>query len=130
MLIAAQNAITITSISRIIDQRKRPDSPARPKLDDHRRDEHAAEHEDVAVGEVDQLEDAVDERVAERDEAVDRAVREADQEQAVELGRRLDQVDAEPDDEQPTTSSAAERRHHDTAAGGRRGSGTVGGAPA
>ena len=29
----AQNAITITSISRIIGQRKRPDSPARPKLE-------------------------------------------------------------------------------------------------
>ena len=33
--------------------------------------EHAAEHEHVAVREVDQLEDAVDERVAERDQRVD-----------------------------------------------------------
>ena len=55
--------------------------------DRHRRDEHPAEHEDVAVGEVDQLEDAVDERVAERDEPVDGAVREPDQEEAVELRR-------------------------------------------
>jgi hypothetical protein len=28
----AQNAITITSISRIMAQRRRPESPARPKL--------------------------------------------------------------------------------------------------
>ena len=34
------------------------------------------EREHVAVGEVDQLQDAVDERVAERDDAVDRAARE------------------------------------------------------
>ena len=34
-----------------------------------------AEHEDVAVGEVDQLDDPVDHRVAERDERVDRADR-------------------------------------------------------
>ncbi len=38
---------------------------------DRRRD-HPADHEHVAVGEVDQLEDAVDERVAEGDERVER----------------------------------------------------------
>ena len=40
------------------------------------RDERA-DHEHVAVGEVDQLDDAVDERVAERDQRPDRAVGEA-----------------------------------------------------
>ena len=41
-------------------------------------DEQPAEREDVAVGEVDQLQDPVDERVAERDEPVHGAVRQAD----------------------------------------------------
>ena len=41
--------------------------------DDHRARDEAGEREDVAVREVDQLQDAVDERVAERDETVDRA---------------------------------------------------------
>src|SRR4029079_11290071 len=36
-----------------------------------------ADHEDLAVGEVDQLDDSVDERVAERDERPDRPVRQA-----------------------------------------------------
>ena len=49
------------------------------------------EHEHVAVREVDQLEDAVDERVAERDERVERAVRDADEEHAEELLRCLDE---------------------------------------
>ncbi len=47
--------------------------------EEHRRGEQPAEHEHVAVREVDQLEDPVDERVAERDERVERAVREADE---------------------------------------------------
>ena len=41
---------------------------------------NAAEHEHVAVGEVDQLEDAVDHRVPERDQGVEGADREPDQE--------------------------------------------------
>src|ERR687887_1290336 len=45
----------------------------------HRQGEHRPEHEQVAVREVDQLDDAVDERVAERDQGDDRAVRDADQ---------------------------------------------------
>jgi hypothetical protein len=52
------------------------------------------------VGEVDQLQDAVDERVAERDEPVDGAVGEADEEDVPpELGR-LDEVDDQPDDDE------------------------------
>ena len=58
------------------------------------------EREHVAVREVDQLQDAVDERVAERDDAVDRAVREADQADVDELRRRLDEVDDEPEDDE------------------------------
>ena len=66
---------------------------------DRRRD-HPADHEHVAVGEVDQLEDAVDERVAERDERVERAVRQPDQEDPEELVPVLRQVDAQPDDDE------------------------------
>ena len=61
--------------------------------------EHAAEHEHVAVGEVDQLEDAVDERVAQRDERVDAAGRDPDQEHLDEVARRLRQVDGKPSEE-------------------------------
>src|SRR5262249_30261904 len=78
--------------------------PAHPRLDPERRRErardHAAEHEDVAVCEVDQLEDAVDERVAEGDEGVDAPRREADEEDLDEVARRLDEVDDEPEDEE------------------------------
>ena len=48
-----------------------------PSIDDRLRLERP-EHEVVAVGEVDQLDDPVDERVAERDERVDHPVREPD----------------------------------------------------
>jgi hypothetical protein len=48
------------------------------------------------VCEVDQLEDAVDERVPQRDERVERAVREPDQEDAEPLLRRLHEVYEEP----------------------------------
>ena len=48
------------------------------------------------MGEVDQLEDAVDERVAERDEGVERAVRQSDEEDAEEQVPVLGQVDAQP----------------------------------
>ena len=58
---------------------------------------HRAEHEDVAVREVDQLEDAVDERVAERDQRVDHPERQADDEQVEQVRRRLGQVDEQPD---------------------------------
>jgi hypothetical protein len=52
------------------------------------------------VGEVDQLQDPVDERVAERDEGVDRPLRQADQEDVEEVGRPVDEVVREPDQEQ------------------------------
>ena len=78
------------------------ESPAwRPNRSDRQRHrDHPAEHEDVAVGEVDQLEDAVDERVAERDQRVDRAARDPDQKCLEEVRRRLLEVDRQPDDEQ------------------------------
>ena len=41
--------------------------------EDHRARDEPREREHVAVGEVDQLQDPVDERVAERDDAVDRS---------------------------------------------------------
>jgi hypothetical protein len=53
------------------------------------------------VGEVDQLEDPVDERVPERDERVDRARREADDQDIEEVRRVLDQVDDQPCDQKP-----------------------------
>ena len=80
--------------------------------EDHRRREHAAEHEHVAVREVDQLEDPVDERVAERDERVDGAVREPDERDGEEVGRRpCTKLTASQRTSKPT-SSAADHRHH------------------
>ena len=61
----------------------------------------AAEHEHVAVREVDQLEDPVDERVAEGDQRVDHPDRQSDQEEVEEGRRVVDQVGAEPEDDQP-----------------------------
>jgi hypothetical protein len=52
------------------------------------------------VGEVDQFEDAVDERVAEGDERVQRAVRQPDEEDPEELVPVLRQIDAQPDDDE------------------------------
>ena len=51
------------------------------------------------MGEVDQLEDAVDERVPEGDERVDRASRETRERELEEGAPVLEQVDDEPDDE-------------------------------
>jgi len=52
------------------------------------------------VREVDQLEDAVDDRVAEGDEPVDGAVRQPDEEDVEEVARVLDQVPDQPEDDQ------------------------------
>jgi hypothetical protein len=52
------------------------------------------------VGEVDQLEDAVDDRVAEGDEAVDGAVRQPDEEDVEEVARVLDEVPDQPEDDE------------------------------
>ena len=81
-----------------------------PELSDEHRGHHRAEHEDVAVREVDQLEDAVDERVAERHERIEGAVRDADEEHAEELLRCLDGVDDEPGDDEPDESESDHRR--------------------
>jgi hypothetical protein len=62
--------------------------------------EQAGQREDVAVGEVDQLQDSIDQRVAERDQRIDRALRQADQEDVEEVGRVVDQVVGEPGYEQ------------------------------
>ena len=48
--------------------------PIEPTMNVERERERRAQHEHVAVGEVDELEDAVDERVADRDERDDQAV--------------------------------------------------------
>ena len=58
----------------------------RPILPEPSRRDERADHEDLAVGEVDQLDDSVDERVAERDQRPDRAVREAGDEVVAEPG--------------------------------------------
>ena len=63
----------------------------------HRDGDHRPPHEHVAVGEVDQLDDAVDQRVAEGHQGVDRALRDADERDAEELVRGLDEVDQQPD---------------------------------
>src|SRR5262245_12413319 len=53
------------------------------------------------MGEVDELENAVDERVAERDQRVERAVRHPDEKHAEELVPVLRKVDAEPEKDEP-----------------------------
>jgi hypothetical protein len=84
--------------------------------------EHAGEHEHVAVREVDELEDAVHQRVAQRDERVDGAVRDADQRRLCELRRRdrglLDEEDDQQDDENPPQPTD-ERRALETGREGR-----------
>jgi hypothetical protein len=72
------------------------------------------------VGEVDQLQDPVDERVAERDQGVDRAGREPDQEDVEERRRVLDQVDDQPDEEQEDEAEADERQRRRTLAAAER----------
>jgi hypothetical protein len=61
------------------------------------------------MGEVDQLQDAVDERVAERDQGVDRPRRDADQEDGEEVARRADEVDDEPRGQQRNEEQAEQR---------------------
>ena len=102
VLIRPQAAIVIARDARMAGQTT-SGGGASVETEDRREEgdrDHPAEHEHVAVGEVDQLEDAVDEGVAERDEPVDGAVRDADQERREELVRGLDQVDDEPDDQE------------------------------
>jgi hypothetical protein len=48
------------------------------------------------VGEVDQLQDPVDERVAERDESVDGAVTDAYEGNGEEVARGFDEIDRKP----------------------------------
>ena len=68
--------------------RVRPTVPQMPERDER------PDHEDLAVGEVDELDDPVDERVAERDQGVDRAVGEPEDEVVAEIGEAavLDEV--------------------------------------
>src|SRR5439155_3836301 len=56
-----------------------------------------AQGEYIAVGEVDQLDDAVDHRVAEGDQGVDRALRDAEDEDLDELGGVEDRLGREKD---------------------------------
>ena len=61
---------------------------ARGRREDRERAE-GADHEDLAVGEVDELDDAVDHRVAERDQRVDRTEHEAVGQLLEELRHRV-----------------------------------------
>jgi hypothetical protein len=63
------------------------------------------------VGEVDELENPVDERVAERDQRVNRPVRETDQEDVDEFGWVLDQVDPEPNCDESDEDEAEDREN-------------------
>ena len=84
-LIAAVNSMMNGRAMRVSSSAKRLAAwmPSRaPDLGGEVR-ERRAEHEHVGMGEVDQLEDAVDEGVTDRDEGDDQAIRPAD-------GQRLD----------------------------------------
>jgi hypothetical protein len=65
--------------------------------EEHRAGDEPREREHIAVGEVDQLEDPVDQRIAQGDDAVDGAAREAVEGDVDELLRPLDEVHDEPD---------------------------------
>src|SRR3954467_4612549 len=106
---------------------------ARPEL----RRRERADHEDVAVGEVDQLDDPVDQRVADRDQREDRAVRQAREEVVGQVrevvlgpGEVLDAVEdrqREKDDDQAVlVGKTAQRRAEAPAQGRRRGGGGAG----
>ena len=64
-----------------------PASVVTPERADDGEREEGAHHEDFAVGEVDQLDDAVDQGVAERDQRDQRAVRDPDNQVLGEEGR-------------------------------------------
>jgi hypothetical protein len=66
------------------------------------------------VGEVDQLQDSVDEGVTERDQRVDRALRQADQEDGEEVLRLVDQVVPEPDQEEGDQDQPDDRQRRGT----------------
>ena len=71
---------------------------------------HPAEHEHVAVREVDQLEDPVHERVAERDERVHRAVRDARSgTPCVKVAGSLTRLIDKPDEQEEDERAAHER---------------------
>ena len=97
----AQPIIATTSATRIDGMSvPRPEVSWRLNMrESYGRGDHAADHEHVAVGEVDQLEDAVDERVPERDEGVERPVRQPDEEDTEEERPVIDEVLGEPSDE-------------------------------
>jgi hypothetical protein len=77
------------------------------------------DHEDLAVGEVDQLDDAVDERVAERDERPDRPVGETGLDVVQRAGRLVDELDDERRHQQQRQRVGVEDVAH-LARGGRR----------
>jgi hypothetical protein len=61
------------------------------------------------VGEVDERQDSVDERVSERDERVDGTRRQADEEDVEELGRVVDEVTDEDCDENADEGESDDR---------------------
>jgi hypothetical protein len=91
--------------------RRADGQPERVLRDDHRPGDHPAEHEHVTVREVDQLEDAVHERVAERDERVDRAVRQPDERDRREVGEALVLDVLREQEDEPEDQERREKRH-------------------
>jgi hypothetical protein len=73
------------------------------------------------VREVDQLEDSVDERVAECDQGVDRSGGDPDQKDIEEVGRGLDRVDREPGEQQQDEDDPDDRENRGPPAVPKRG---------
>src|SRR6266581_1107475 len=77
------------------------DVPIDGKETQQRRADERAQREDVPVSEVDQLDDAVDHRVAQRDQGVDGAVGNAEVKSLEEGARVDDRLGGEEDDRRP-----------------------------
>ena len=84
-LMRPQPSMATASETRIAGEQPDRRCLGEPELVDKDGSHHRPEHEHVAVREVDQLQDAVDERVSERDQGMESAVRQPYQENAEEL---------------------------------------------
>jgi hypothetical protein len=79
-----------------------------------------AQGEHVTVREVDQLQDAVHERIAQGNQGVHRAGRDPDQHDGEEVARRLDEIHEQPGDEQGDEDAAEQGREGRTPASEER----------
>ena len=86
---------------------------------DEQERQHRAEHEHVAMGEVDELDDAVDERVAEGHEGEDQAVREADDLRLEERFRSEDEDAHHLEDKEREDRSKCRSRCHGSVSASR-----------